>query len=701
MPQIINTNIASINAQRNLNNSQSANQTALQRLSSGLRINSAKDDAAGLAISTRFTSQVRGLNVAIRNAGDGVSLAQTAEGALGAMTENLLRIRDLALQSANATNSDVDRQALNEEVQQLKEEIQRLADQTNFNGTKLLDGTFQDVTFQIGANKGESITFGIAGATVDELGTAQTDGISSEPSTADMEAGDLVINGIAVPASTGVDDIFSAEDNSSSAIAKVAAINKVTDQTGIKAFANSNSLGGSFFSATTATSSSGTIVINNVSINLSISTTLSEQVNLQNIATSINEKSGETGVRAVYDGNPDKGITLVADDGRNITIDSTSGDSTITASNYGLASATGVGASTGSITYSGSFTLVSDDGSDIDLDTTTGNIENAGLQVGTFSGNNSGAVSETVNDLAMVTGDLVINGVPIGPSQASDDTASSTGKESSAIAKAAAINKVSEQTGVTAQVNSSILVADTISTSTTADESGSFTLNGVEINVSWNASDSLADRQRAIATAVNNKAGQTGITAEAFGDTYRLIAEDGRNIVLTTSTTTGGSIIASDIGQGTTASATITQRGSVTLLSAGEIELDTITGDIENSGFEVGTYGSSEDGQLIRDVDISTVDGALEALAAVDNALNLINLQRAELGAIQNRFESTIDNQRVASENLTAANSRIRDADFAAETAELSRSQVLQSAGLSILSQANAQPQQVLQLLQG
>jgi len=139
MPQVINTNIASLNAQRNLNKSQSANQTALQRLSSGLRINSAKDDAAGLAISTRFNSQIRGLNVAVRNAGDGISLAQTAEGALGSMSDNLQRVRELAVQSANATNSDVDREALQAEVSQLLSEVSRTAEETDFNGRKLLD----------------------------------------------------------------------------------------------------------------------------------------------------------------------------------------------------------------------------------------------------------------------------------------------------------------------------------------------------------------------------------------------------------------------------------------------------------------------------------------------------------------------------------------------------------------------------------
>ncbi|HEY5763542.1 MAG TPA: flagellin, partial [Rhodocyclaceae bacterium] len=158
MPQVINTNIASLNSQRNLNTSQTALSQALQRLSSGLRINSAKDDAAGLAISERFTTQIRGLNQATRNANDGISLAQTAEGALGEINNNLQRIRELAVQSANATNSASDRQALDQEVQQRLAEIDRIAAQTSFNGQKVLDGTFGNAAFQVGANVGETIS---------------------------------------------------------------------------------------------------------------------------------------------------------------------------------------------------------------------------------------------------------------------------------------------------------------------------------------------------------------------------------------------------------------------------------------------------------------------------------------------------------------------------------------------------------------
>lgn len=689
MPQIINTNIASINAQRNLDNSQSANQTALQRLSSGLRINSAKDDAAGLAISTRFDSQVRGLNVAIRNAGDGVSLSQTAEGALGSITNNLLRIRDLALQSANGTNSAIDRQALDQEVQQLKAEIKRVSEQTNFNGTKLLDGSFSAVTFQIGSNEGESVTVSIEGSTVDKLGSAQTDGISSDQqggstqTIAAMAAGDLVINGIAVGASSGVDDAFSSFDQDKSAIAKAAAINSVSDITGITAEVGSTSISGTSTFAAGA-SSTGNIAINGITIAIATDATLSDEANLQNIANLINEKSGQTGVIAEFNGRAGTGISLSAADGRNIQLDVGTGISDL--NDAGIATAT---------TYAGSFSLVSSTGSPIAIDTTTGNIANAGLAVGKFSGTNSGAIGQAVSSEAFSTGDLVINGVPVGPTLASFDTASptSTGPSGSAIAKAEAINKVSDQSGVTASVNATLVNAGTIGTGTA--ETGSFDLNGVTIEVSYSATNTVADKQNTIISAINNKSGQTGIRAEALGATYRLIADDGRNISITNFA--GSPLTAAQLGltEDTTAYA------SLALQSAGKIELGSITGDIAKAGFEIGTYGAAESGQLVQDIDVSTADGAILALAAVDNALTTINFQRANLGAIQNRFESTITNQAIAAENFTEASSRIRDADFAAETAELSRSQVLQQAGLSILAQANGQPQQVLQLLQG
>ena len=196
MAQVINTNILSLNAQRNLNNTSGALQTSLQRLSSGLRINSAKDDAAGLAISERFTTQIRGMNQAVRNANDGISLAQVAEGAMGEIGNNLQRIRELAVQARNATNSSADRQALQAEVQQRVDEINRVAEQTQFNGTNLLDGSFANQIFQVGANQGQTIT-------VSSVVDAQSSALGAWE-------GQLASDDLTAPATTGQDAIAAA-----------------------------------------------------------------------------------------------------------------------------------------------------------------------------------------------------------------------------------------------------------------------------------------------------------------------------------------------------------------------------------------------------------------------------------------------------------------------------------------------------------
>src|ERR1700754_1715157 len=194
----INTNVSSLTAQRNLGASQSSLATSMQRLSSGLRINSAKDDAAGLAIANRMTSQIRGMDQAVRNANDGISLAQTAEGALGEVTNNLQRIRELAVQSSNATNSPSDRTALNSEVNQLVSEIDRVSKQSDFNGTKLLDGSFNSQLFQVGANAGQTIQVSkIANTTAAALGNvkfaAAVTGTALTAATADSTVTGLTI----------------------------------------------------------------------------------------------------------------------------------------------------------------------------------------------------------------------------------------------------------------------------------------------------------------------------------------------------------------------------------------------------------------------------------------------------------------------------------------------------------------------------
>lgn len=238
MAQVINTNVMSLNAQRNLSVSGSQLSTSLQRLSSGLRINSAKDDAAGLAISERFTTQIRGLNVAVRNANDGISLAQTAEGALGEISNNLQRIRELAVQSRNATNSASDRAALNDEAQQLKDEIDRVASQTSFNGVKLLDGSFTSQAFQVGADAGQLITIDeIANANSSDLGSysaATVTGVAATAFTA-ITAGDLTIDGGNGAGAISVGGIAADASATERAASIRNAINSVADQTGVYA----------------------------------------------------------------------------------------------------------------------------------------------------------------------------------------------------------------------------------------------------------------------------------------------------------------------------------------------------------------------------------------------------------------------------------------------------------------------------------
>ena len=245
MAQVINTNIMSLNAQRNLNTSATSLATSIQRLSSGMRINSAKDDAAGLAISERFTTQIRGLDVATRNANDGISLAQTAEGAMVEIGNNLQRIRELAVQSSNATNSQSDRDALNSEVSQLLKEIDRVANQTSFNGTKLLDGSFTGALFQVGADSGQTIGIStIVDANIADLGTSgfaatqtSTNAVATGTATASGSISGLSINGKSIAAVK-----VAVGDTGADVQKKIAAaINESMDQTGV--FASLDSTG--------------------------------------------------------------------------------------------------------------------------------------------------------------------------------------------------------------------------------------------------------------------------------------------------------------------------------------------------------------------------------------------------------------------------------------------------------------------------
>jgi flagellin len=697
MAQIINTNIGSLIAQRNLNTTQNANLQALGRLSSGLRINSARDDAAGLAISTRFTAQVRGLNVAMRNAGDGISLAQTAEGALGAMTDSLQRLRELALQSANATNSDTDRQALNSEAQQLIDEISRISDQTNFNGRKIFDGNFSS-SVQIGTNVGETVSFGVAKVSAGTLGGGIGAGVSARGTSSALANGDLTINGVSVGPSSATDDTASTTNKAASAIAKAAAINRVSGQTDVVAQVNANRQAGS---AMTAAALSGSVTINGVSINVATGGA-DAAADRQSVVQAINSKSQQTGVKAIDSGADNSGVVLEAADGRNITVALT----TVTAAATGLAAAG---------TYEGSYTLVSQDGTDVVIgggdNTGSGNVANSGLVAGSHGGTTAAVTSlarSAATLTAMAAGDLVINGVTISASKAADDTASSVGNAASGLAISAAINRATSQTGVKASVNATQVVGGTAQVGAT-DTGATVTINGVSTSAVASSATDLDGNRTAMINAINTISGQTGVVASDNGKTITLTAKDGRNVSVLVNAGSGtAAAFGASVGLDTTTSGigagtAKTTASTINLESAGAFTVNSGSGGnagVSNAGLELGTFGGATKGQFLSDVDISTVKGAEKALSAADNALDSVNRERANLGAIQNRLDSTISTISINVENLSAARSRVLDADFAKETAELSRTQILQQAGVAILAQANAQPQLVLSLLQ-
>ncbi|MEC4723831.1 flagellin [Noviherbaspirillum sp. CPCC 100848] len=677
MSSVINTNIASLNAQRNLSSSSSGLTTALQRLSSGMRINSAKDDAAGLAISQRMASQIGGLNQAARNANDAISLAQTAEGALSGIGDNLQRLRTLAVQAANSTNSDSDRATIQTEVSSLVAEIGRVANTTEFNGIKLLDGSFTSQAFQVGANANQTISVSVGGASTDKLGATQASSLTASNNGNALVAGDMTINGVAIGGSTSSSDNASSTGNSGSAIAKAAAINAVSAQTGVTAKADVNELGGASMTASTAT---GTLTVNGVAT-ASITTTNDGATSRAAVIAAINAISGQTGVVATDGGTSAAGIKLSAADGRNITVSAT-----------GLTSAqTGVD-NLGSTTY-GKYTLTSS--KEITVTGNATNLKNAGVNAGTYSAQTAYASSTAGTATAFVAGDFKINGIAIGASVSSDDTSSSSlgVAGASAISKAAAINKLTSQTGVAATVNTTTLAGAGMTASTAT---GTLTINGIATaSISTNA-DGAASRA-AVITAINAISGQTGVKAIDGGTSaagISLVAADGRNITVSATGLTSAQTGIDNLGGTTYGTFTLSSAKTFTVEAGTTGTASTTTGMVKH-----GTYGSGRSGQALSTIDVSTASGANNAITAIDNAISSVNRSRAELGAIQNRFTSTISTLQSTSENLSAAKSRIVDTDFAAETANMTRGQILQQAGTAMLAQANGLPNGVLALL--
>jgi flagellin len=504
MAQVINTNVLSLNAQRNLSTSGSQLATALQRLSSGLRINSAKDDAAGLAISNRFTTQINGLNVAARNANDGISLSQTAESALGELTNNLQRIRELAVQSANATNSASDRQALDLEVQQRLAEIDRISTQTSFNGQKVLDGTFGTANFQVGANAGETISINLSqGVKASQIGQIAQATSTAEVNQTALAGTATIAVGSGSAVTIGISKAGTAAGQTAgSAYAKAQAINSASVP-GLTVTASNTIELTAAATAGVAAGDTFSLAVNGQDIFAGYDQNANGVLTAQQIADGINAQSATTGVTAALSGT---NLRLTAADGRDIAIGQTLG-----------------GAATGGLT---------------------------------------------------------------------------------------------------------------------AGAGGSTTVNGVTY------------RDGTIDTVANAKL--------------------------------------------TTPTATATNGGTLTFSATQNIVL---TGDGTAYGLAAANNTIALDTTTLASSNVLSVTNANNTIQRIDSALTAVSSLRSTFGAIQNRFESTIANLQSVSENLSASRSRILDTDFAAETANLTRAQILQQAGTAILAQANAVPQNVLTLL--
>lgn len=615
MPQVINTNIASLNAQRNLNSSQSALGVSLQRLSSGLRINSAKDDAAGLAISDRMTTQIRGLNQASRNANDGISLAQTAEGALSEIGNNLQRIRELALQSANATNSSSDRAALNAEVQQLTSEIQRVANTTEFNGLKLLDGSFSNAQFQVGSNANQVINVTVAGATTNLLGSYQTS--SSAVTSTAFDGANFTINGVTIGASAATS---AAGWTAGSAAAKATAINAKTAETGVSATASTTLTG----SAPVAGKSlaNGDLKINGIAVG-SIASAADAVTQGDNVARAINAGTNQHGATATVNRSTGA-VTLSSSEGRDIAL---------TAGNAGSAQiVTNIFNATG-----------------LDVSSTsapTGNNSQT-LQIGgAFDLSSPAAGSLTEADY------ITIDGLNY---EFTTDATVTAGRVAVTVADG---NTASQ---VAAALNSAINAQRTLGTTT------------VSATVS---TDTVT------------------VTQALYGNETIGFAEAG-----VTGGGGAGAVVQGVESTGTDASGTSgkTTYGTMTLSAAENFTLGGTSGQLTAAGLSSANPSLTK----LSSVSVSTVSSSNSAIAVIDGALAQVNSMRASLGAVQNRFSSTIANLQTGAENLSGARSRIQDADFASETAALTRSQILQQAGVAMLAQANALPQNVLSLLRG
>ncbi len=713
MALTINTNVASLNAQRNLGRSQIDLNESMQRLSSGLRINSAKDDAAGLAISDRMTSQITGLNQAVRNSNDGISLAQTAEGALQEGTNILQRMRELAVQSANDTNSASDRQSLQAEVNQLKQELSRIAETTTFNGRQLLDGTMSNAQFQVGANANQTISFGIASAKSTDLGnnslsTDNAGGIEAATNSqravtvaaTDASAVEsftiALADGTTQPVAAGAD-----------AVAFAANLSAATGGTVTPTYSNSVTFD---VSGLTGAGAANTVSITVGTTTLAL--TKAADGTLGGAATGFTvDTATQTVTYAVTDGSNIEvnGINYTAGGGSLTgSISMTEADGDVQT----FAQSAGDVADVGYDQRSSAF-YTFDAAADIASITSTG--DSLGVGAGEEGLGGTGLANlEGTNGYNNVGAQTLTVAGGNGFAQVEVNAGDSAAKI------AAGVNATAADTGVTASANTVATISDL-----SANGSLSFDLQGTNTSpVTINATV-LANDLTNLVSSINDQAGNTGIFATLSADKASVVLEQSAGYDIKVSNFEHSAAVTGSATGTETMKLTGNQGGGTILTDGGSLtedaQLDSavVGGEVKfnsSSGFNVTSsvaadaqslFAAAADGanvstlNSINNVDITTVEGAGLAIEAVDGALAQIDTIRGNLGAVQNRFESTIANLSNVSENLSSARSRILDADIAMETSSMTKQNILQQAGVSILAQANQAPQLALSLLQG
>lgn len=754
MPQVINTNIASINAQRNLTKSGEMLATSLQRLSSGLRINSAKDDAAGLAISTRFTSQIQGLSQASRNANDAISLSQVAEGALQEVTNILQRSRELSIQSANGTNSSSDRAAIQDEVNQLKQELTRIATTTTFNGLNILNGELRNALFQVGAEANQTIGVTIRDTRATAIGSNQMktdnpDGLEGATrkqlyiGTVGGTGGAALGAEVAVAQANALTNGYSA---SNFTVSNVTSSGVTTTQTlAVAADDQANTIATNL-SALTGVKARGfneVTISNLVTMDAATSITLNGQVissgvttTANTIATAINANStlqGQ-GIYAVSDGTS---VAVTGLDGRDMVFANAAGTGVFDMVGLRGGAATTLVA-TQSTTFGGRVDIELDERFTIASDVDSIIINGTATTVAVGEGNIRDKVNSTTTTVNNLNNNIGAQNITLVGSAGASTVAVTAGQSADSIVTG--INAVSGSTGITAEARTTATLSNL-----SANGNVSFTIYGDNaIGASVSATVTSADLS-ALMNAINNVAGTTGITAALGSDnsSVELTHQTGKNIVLqnfthsaavdyaapavtpvggtgstlvaaveqsikvtgNSASNTGGTAVTLYDGGARTNFDTTVVGGEITFLSADAFNVSSDISGVASTGTSLFAGGANTANSStlldVGQIDVSTQAGANAAISIIDGALDQISQVRAELGAVQNRFGSTISNLANGVENLQAARSRIQDADFAQETANMTKAQILQQAGIAILAQANSLPQNVLALLNG